>query len=245
MALFKVWESFLDIIYPMDIRCILCNETGEGITNYGICKACLGDLPFIQPPYCGKCGKTVTRQGELCPDCRDSNHPYKEGLAIFEYRDGIRDLIHRYKYGGEKYLSMPMSRWMTKGLKTRNWSFDFVVPVPLHPARLRERGFNQSQLLASRISRDAGVPLLDKGILRIKNTPHQTKLNRQERLQNLKDAFAVREKDRALGTIQGKTLLLVDDVYTTGSTVGKCTDILLENGAADVYVITLAAGTYV
>lgn len=242
MDLQGVWESFLDIIYPMNIRCAICDAKKEDLLSHGICKECESRLSFIEPPVCPKCGKMMLADDKLCLDCEEADHAFYKGMSIFEFDTEVRSLIHRYKYKGEKYLAIPMIHWMTEGLKKRQWDIDIIVPVPLHLARERQRGFNQANLLAEGLSRNMGLPLMNKSLLRIKDTPHQTRLGRQERQENLTDAFQVRGRKGSPSNFVGKSILLVDDVYTTGSTAHQCAKVLLDSGASKIYVITLAIG---
>ncbi len=240
MDLRGIWESILDIIYPMDVRCVICDIRRDDILSHGVCPSCQDRLPFIEPPVCPKCGKMMLADDTLCSDCQQITHFFYKGISIFEYSTEVKRLIHRYKYGGERFLSIPMIHWMSEGLIKYQWDFDLIVPVPLHPTRQRERGFNQASLLARGLSQNTGVPLADRSLVRIKNTPHQARLSREIRHQNLIGAFKIRDKSSTI--FQGKTVLLVDDVYTTGNTVDQCTRVLLEGGAEKVYVITLASG---
>lgn len=243
MNLQGIWDSFLDIVYPRDIRCDICGAKRSDILRHGVCEACELRLPFIEPPLCPRCGKMMLVEDKLCSDCERISHSFYKGISIFEFSTEVKRLIHRYKYKGEKHLSIPMIYWMTEGLKNYRWDFDTIVPVPLHPIRERERGFNQADLLARGLSRNMGVALANKSLFRVKDTPHQTRLDRQERLRNLMDAFEVGKMNKGSKVFKGKTVLLVDDVYTTGSTVDQCARVLLGSGARRVYVITLATGS--
>ena len=243
MKLQGTWDLFLDIVYPRDIRCDICSAKRDDILNHGVCEDCESRLPFIEPPVCPKCGKMMLADNKLCSDCEKISHAFYKGISIFEFSAEVKRLIHRYKYKGEKQLSIPMIHWMTEALKYCRWDFDTIVSVPLYPTRERERGFNQAGLLAKGLSGNMGVVLANKTLFRVKDTPHQARLGRQERLQNLMDAFEVRKMNDSSKVFQGKTILLVDDVYTTGSTVDQCARVLLESGAKGVYVITLATGS--
>ncbi|NLI60463.1 MAG: ComF family protein [Clostridiales bacterium] len=242
MSLQEVWQSFLDIIYPRDIRCPICGVKRDDMLSWGVCQSCQSRLPFIEPPICPKCGRMMLIDNRLCLDCQQANHAFYKGISIFEFSTEVKGLIHRYKYRGEKHLSIPMIHWMMEGLKVYRWDFDIIVPVPLHPSRERQRGFNQAKILAQGLSKNTDIPLDSKSLIRVKNTPHQTKLNRQERKRNLQYAFRVKETDGKLKVFQDKVILLVDDVYTTGSTADQCSRVLLDSGASKVYLITLATG---
>jgi len=231
-------EAILDIIYPVNIRCLLCGSRKEELMPGGECRSCQDSLPFIVPPACPKCGKPVLVDGETCPDCLHGYHPYYQAMSILEYRRGVPELIHRYKYQRERILAKPMIEWMTQGVKMKGWHFDIIVPVPLHPKRRRERGFNQAAILAQGIGRNLSKPVICDNLIRVKDTPTQVALDRQNRMANLQGAFKVREPK----SFKDKTVLLVDDVYTTGATVDQCTRIILGAGADKIYVLTLATG---
>lgn len=243
MNLQEAWQAFLDIIYPTDIRCFICCVKREDMLSYGICELCESNLPFIEPPVCTKCGKMMLIEDTLCLDCQDTSYAFYKGISIFEFSTEVKRLIHRYKYKREKYLSTPMIHWMTEGLKLYRWDFDLIVPVPLHPNRQRQRGFNQAELLARGLSKNTGVPLVSHGLLRIRNTPQQARLDKEQRQKNLEGAFEISQRHKSLKTFHNKTILLVDDVYTTGSTAHQCAKVLLAGGADRVYVITLAMGS--
>ena len=152
----------------------------------------------------------------------------------------VREFIHRFKYDHERFLRQPLAAWLADALddaRLRGQPIDAIVPVPLHSTRLRERGFNQALLLAERLSARAAVPLLD-GLVRTRYTTTQTRLDRQERMDNLRNAFRVRQS----AAVQNRHLLLVDDVFTTGSTVDECARVLRLAGASSVRVATVARG---
>ena len=242
MDLLSIWESFLDIVYPMDVKCLVCDSKRQDILAHGVCRICEESLPFIEPPSCPKCGKMMLADNTLCGDCAQADHAFHRGISVFEYGAEVKDLIYRYKYRREKYLSNPMVHWMTKRLESCDWDLDVIVPVPLHPIREKQRGFNQADLLARGLSKNTGIPLMDKSLIRIKNTPQQARLSGHERRRNLRvpSDSGIRQGPRVL---KAGPSLLVDDVYTTGTTADQCARVLLEGGAGRVYIITLAIGS--
>jgi ComF family protein len=157
-------------------------------------------------------------------------------LAAFE--GSLQAAIHRWKYEGKTHLTPFFADWMAEGLN-RYWELhflDLLLPVPLHPQRLRERGFNQALLLTKELSRRTGIPYLKTILKKKKPTLPQVNLSGMEREKGLREAFHVTEKEELLG----KSVLLVDDVYTTGATVNECSKVLLKGGAEKVNVLTLA-----
>ena len=152
----------------------------------------------------------------------------------------LRDLIHRFKYGGEIWLGTLLSDFLTQGLRDprlKGRSFDAVVPVPLHPLRRREREFNQAEVLSRELARNNELAFCE-ALERLRYTVTQTHFDRRRRMQNLRDAFGLRRN----APVQGKDLLLVDDVLTTGSTLDECARVLLAAGARSVRALTVARG---
>jgi len=167
------------------------------------------------------------------------HYHFDRAISVLHYTPEVRQLIHRFKYGGISYLSRTLGRWMAQAYKQRcDWELDIILPVPLHPRRQRQRGFNQSALLARELGRYIDVPVKENVLVRKKYTPAQAGLSKFQRMQNLRGAFEVREPE----TVRGKSVLLVDDVFTTGSTVDECSKVLLQAGVQRVYVITLTTG---
>ena len=175
-----------------------------------------------------------------CVNCSERHFDFDCAVAAYRSRGVVRELIHRFKYNRELYLRHPLADWLLTSLEdTRIASrpFDFFVPVPLHPTRLREREFNQSEILARMLGARTGVPVINC-LQRVRQTMTQTRFDRNERMENLRNAFEARK----ISLVQGKHLLLVDDVLTTGSTVSECARVLMRAGAASVRVVTIARG---
>jgi ComF family protein len=152
----------------------------------------------------------------------------------------LRDLIHRFKYGGEVWVGALLADFLTQGLRDprlKGRSFDAVVPVPLHPLRRREREFNQAEVLCRELARKNNLAFCE-ALERLRYTVTQTHFDRRRRMQNLRDAFGLRRN----APVQGKDLLLVDDVLTTGSTLDECARVLLAAGARSVRALTVARG---
>jgi len=224
-----------DIFFPQRAKCIFCNDEND---KFGICDNCYESLPWIIGNTCEKCGGHVVADEKICDQCKDYNHVFKINYSIFDYDDVIAKKIiefkqSRYKHIGEVFADIVLDFYEKLNLKV-----DIVIPVPIHENRYRDRGFNQSQILASKID-DVYSGLVDNNVLkRIKDTPHQTGLSRNNRQENLNKAFEVIDKKK----IKGKKILLIDDIYTTGSTLDECTTTLLKAGAKSVVSLCLARG---
>lgn len=230
----------IDMIYPRTVNCLACNMVCNTYNRYGFCPLCFESLPFIEDPFCSICGRQCD-EGQVCSICRDIEHIFTQGVSVFEYDSPISDMIHRFKYRGETGLAEPMAMFMAEAIVDRGWEFSSIVPVPLHSKRLYLRGYNQAYYLANSMAKLlGGVEVLDTALIRKRNTPSQIGMDRDERMWNLYDAFEVGDKS----LVEGKTILLVDDVLTTGSTADNCSSALLNAGAEDVYLSTFAASIF-
>lgn len=234
----KSWREIkgaaVQLLFPL--RCPVCDRIVKP-SGEKICLECLGKLKPITAPWCLKCGKKLRRQGELCSQCREGREHYFIGArALYEYRSAAVP-IYRFKYGGRReygdFFGEEMGRFL--GDYIRNLKPDGLIPIPLHPRRMRRRGYNQAQVLARALGRYLNLPVYEKILFRIKNTTPLKNQNYKERQNNLKKAFLVGKNDVKLNTI-----LLVDDIYTTGSTIDEAARILLDSGVKRVYAVTLA-----
>ncbi len=208
-----------------------------------LCEDCLGEIEKrrLREPYCEICSEPfdgALDRAFTCPNCHDRRFRFGSAIATYRSRGLVRDLIHAFKYDGRFELRHPLAAWLAQGLgdtRLREPGIDALVPVPLHSRRRRERGFNQAQVLAEGISRAAGLPV-EPLLRRIRYTTTQTNFDRRQRIENLRGAF-----DLAKGAeVQNRNLVLVDDVFTTGSTADECAMVLRQAGAASVRVLTIA-----
>ena len=182
----------------------------------------------------------------ICADCRDNRYhsapPFDAARSVYNYVGAIRPAIHQLKYNGKTALAKPLSQLLIEFLTTSSTrpcaphELDLIVPVPLHAWRQWRRGFNQSELLARQIGRVFEIPAREV-LRRTRLTPPQVELSREERQKNMQGAFALRDTKH---DIRGVTILLIDDVYTTGATLKECAQVLKNAGAAKVFVFTLA-----
>ncbi len=207
----------------------------------GVCPDCLREIRWIRPPFCSVCGspfESAEAGSHPCGDCAKEKKDVTTARALGYYEGTLQELIHRWKYRKKVYLTPIFGEWMAEGLD-RYWDaarFDLLVPVPLHPRRLRQRGFNQALLLVKELHRRTGIPYRRSLLRRNRPTPPQVSLSGAEREKGVKGAFSVSRTKR----LEGRTVLLVDDVYTTGATANECAKALLKGGAARVDVLTLA-----
>ncbi|MBQ9065164.1 MAG: ComF family protein [Blautia sp.] len=224
-------EQALDILYPR--RCPACNDILRPSGRL-ICPECERALKPIEGPVCMKCGSPVQEQEEYCTECTKHSHIFRQGRGVFVYDDRWKASLERFKYYGSRefadFYAAAMVKWGGKSLK--KWAPDVIVPVPLHISKERKRGFNQALLIAEEAGRRTGIPVSKTLLRKIKKTESQKKLDYAHRKRNLSGAFLASPEAR------GRIVLIVDDVYTTGSTMDECAGALLGAGAADVYFLT-------
>lgn len=221
-------------------RCHICRTVMSDAGPLHICDQCLAALPIIIPPVCTSCGIPFDGAGEdhSCGRCLTLPPPYRAARAALRYEGACRDLIHNFKYQQKSYLRRPLGLLTAQllGPFVAEQQPDLLLPVPLHVTRLRERGFNQAILLGEILSKQWQIPLLRQGLQRIRPTTPQVELSRDLRLKNLLEAFTVRD----ISSIAGRRIMLVDDVFTTGSTLTACTHALLHAGCREVTATTVA-----
>ena len=205
------------------------------------CRACWAQVAALGGPACPRCGKPFAAAtalayspGHLCEACRKRPPAYTQAWSAFRYAPPLQEAIHLFKYRGKVSLAKALGELMQAAGPPA--SVDVLMPIPLHPARLREREFNQALLLADRLGAAWRLPVSCHNLSRIRLTASQTELSRAARLKNLRRAFALRRPEE----VAGRRVLLIDDVFTTGTTVNECAKTLRKAGAADVYVFTLA-----
>ena len=218
------------------LPCLLC---GEYIAeSAGFCLSCLKSLPFVMPPLCNGCGAENDGIFEICQKClKEEKRPWNRAFALMRMEGAGQELIHRFKYGGETALARAMGELASEKIISAEAvkELDCIVPIPLHWRRRVIRGYNQTLLFAGILSKHTGIPVIPI-LRRVKATPKQAKLDRKNRLRNLDGAFAVRKGKLHDGT---RRILLVDDVMTTGTTLSKATQVLLDNGALKIDVLVL------
>jgi ComF family protein len=199
--------------------------------------AWLGDA--LAPPSCAACDARLARAAVLCPACARAVLPAGEPdpvVAFALFGGPIASALRRLKYGGRPDLARPLGHLVRRAARDAELAAGVVVPVPLHPARLAERGYNQAALLAAEAARELDVPLAARALRRTRNTPQQARLDRAHRLANVAGAFTVRDA-RA---VRDKRVVLVDDVATTGATLAACTAALEAAGALSVIPLVVA-----
>lgn len=226
-----------ELLFPR--RCPVCDRPVKPAGAL-ICRECEKKLSYVEEPVCMKCGKALRRkEQEYCFDCAHKKQEYDRGISLYHY-GSIRKTVYRFKYGGRQeyaaFLGGEMARRL--GGQILAWKPDALVPVPLHKKRLQKRGYNQALLLARQLGGQLGVPVAEDWILRVKNTVPQKLLDGRERQNNLKKAFIIGKNDVKLNTI-----VIIDDIYTTGSTVNEIALLCRQHGVKRVYFAALSIGS--
>lgn len=255
-------ENLLQLLFPR--RCPVCGQIvlPEGAL---ICAGCVRKLHFIRQPSCKKCGaELISDREEYCPECKRHQRSFESGVALIRYNDAAQKSMAAIKYKNRReYLDFYAEAIVRRyGYFFARHKDAVLVPVPVHPARLRSRGFNQAGELAVRLGRLSGLSVNETMLVRTRKTAPQKELGPEERLRNLRKAFAVRE-GRSFGLLQKlvirssavrqlsdwhsctalpATVILVDDIYTTGSTIEACTRVLKEAGVRQVYFVSICIG---
>ena len=236
----RTFQWFLNLIFPP--VCPLCKTLLDGTEQtLTLCPACHKAIRLVHPPYCPRCGLPVPSgdgEGYLCGLCLSERWYFEVHRTSGLYEGVLKEAIHRFKYGGVFPLVRVFGDLLQPPLQalSQDYSMDVMIPVPLHIRRLRERGFNQALLLVKELNKRTGITYAERALQKVHDTPVQSALKKKERKKNLRGAFQVKDQE----TIQGKAVVLVDDVYTTGATVNECSRALLKAGAAKVAVLTVA-----
>ena len=218
----------LELLFPK--TCLGCGKAGQLL-----CARCRRSLPRIFPPVCPKCGRPQA-SGVLCPSCVRWNSSIDGIRAPFRFGGTIREAVHQFKYKNLRILARPLAELMCEYLESHRLPADVVVPVPLHPKRLRERGYNQSELLARELGKLVKLPVIAGELVRRRYTlPQARTASVAEREANMVDAFA------CLGnSMEGRQVMIIDDVSTSAATLDSCAAALKSAGAASVWGLVLA-----
>ncbi|MDO4764499.1 MAG: double zinc ribbon domain-containing protein [Eubacteriales bacterium] len=228
-------SEILDWLYPL--RCGICAERLQQEERL-ICQSCQEGGIFILEDTCQKCGRAVEKDEIYCYDCSHNSHHYEKGYALFSYSE-VQEAILAMKYKREKWRLKVMAdlmAWLYEEVK-REWQIDAIAYVPQHFLSLGEKGYHPTKVLAKSLAKAWGLPLTDSLACHPKKK-HQKQLEKEDRKKNLKNIFYCKEK------VKYCRILLIDDIYTTGSTIDACSLCLKQNGAEEIYFLTIANGGF-
>lgn len=216
------------MLYPQDIRCVVCGKELFEDNKYGICSGC---SLKANVRFCPKCGRAIASTEEYCENCKNEKHYFTLARAPFVYEGKAKKLVHRLKYGGAEYLASNIAYYLADEYNKYSWNADIVTFVPMHPKRMKSRGYNQAQLIVKKLSEIIKIPMVET-LKRIKFSTNFARMSRRDRIKEAEDSF------EAIDRFKNKVILLVDDVFTTGATTDACSKELLRSGAKEVYVLT-------
>ncbi len=231
----NIFQKILRQIYPN--HCPVCDRV---LYDRLICPRCAKKLTYAVQPVCLSCGKPVENAAqEYCSDCSRKTHVFDQGRAVWVYQGPMRQILYRYKYSNRRdytdFFAAEAARIYEPWIRRRR--IEAVVPIPLSRKRRRTRGYNQAEVFAKQLSLLLGLPFYTKLLVRVRNTTPQKQLSVKERKNNLKNAFKI-----AGNVVKLKRVLLVDDIYTTGSTMDAAARVLKQAGAAEVYCLCISIG---
>lgn len=220
-------------------RCPVCDKI-LAFNGKKICFGCEDKLVYVHEPKCKKCGKQIEKfEQEYCYDCTKHRHIYKTGIAPFVHTGLVKQSIYAIKYRNKReYIDFYTDEILRLYKdEIEQWSCDGIIPVPLYKKKRRKRGFNQAEIIAKALSKKLNIPIYGNILKRVKDTQPQKELNRLQRKKNLENAFII---DKNI--VKLKKVILVDDIYTTGSTIDSCAKILMDGGIKEVYYICISVG---
>ncbi len=227
-------ETAITFLYPA--QCRVCEKPlGLESVPY-MCDACWNDMPLIEPPWCEMCGTPNTE--DVCDECATTPPPFGKLRTIAFYEVALQQAIHLFKFEKRTTLAKPLAQLMIRHISNdfNMADYDFILPIPIHKKRLRERGFNQATLLANGIAKTKNIPVVTDVLVRHKNTSPQSSLDREARQTNIVGAFELQRKE----VVQDKRILVLDDVFTTGATVREAVKVLWNADPVEIDVLTLA-----
>lgn len=231
----KIGEKVLNVLYPR--CCPVCHRILKD-QNTLVCPECAGKPRLVREPRCMKCGRPVKEEEEYCRECAGGKRKFTGGRSIYLYDELMKSSLLKYKYFGRReygdFFGAAMGHYARAEI--RRWKPDVIFPIPLHKKKKRVRGFNQSEYLARRVGNAWDIPVETEILLKVRKTGSQKKLDAARRRKNLEKAFSVTEP------LNGLTVLLIDDVFTTGSTIDAAAAVLRAAGAEKVYFLTLCTG---
>lgn len=228
-------NKILDWIYPP--RCMICLSIIPLYEEKWICKYCKDSLVALTLINCIKCGRPVEYIGMTCNECKKKELSFVKNYAVYPYDEVMSTIIKNFKYGNHPQYSKGLGCLMEDYYKKHFFEkIDFIIPVPMYAKKEKERGFNQAKLLAKELAKLVKVECIEDLIIRTKNTKAQNLLNASERKNNMENAFKLNKKYQ----VNAKSFLIIDDIYTTGSTIDACSKVLLLSGAKSVFGFTLS-----
>ncbi|MDR2158086.1 MAG: ComF family protein [Holosporaceae bacterium] len=240
--MFNFIHKFLSFIENICFP-ITCCSCGAFVDSEGLCPECWKKIKWIDNPKCKICGTPFELDIEaVCAECLRKRPHFDEAVSVMEYDDFSKGMILRFKHGDTTYISRQLATWIYRAAENVIKNADIIIPVPIHFFKRLKRKYNQSELLALELKKLSGISYEPRILRKNKHTPQQEGLSRIMRLKNVNGSFGVNSQYSDL--LRGRTVVLVDDVLTTGATVNECSKILKKHGAIKVTVLTVARVNY-
>lgn len=233
-------ERILRKIFVDECNCIVCGEELENPNRFGLCPKCAEVLPYNDNKTCIKCGKPIYSEADYCMICRDNVRYFDSARSPLIYKDSVKNLILAFKFGKARWLGIYLAQFLADTYSMNSYKCDLIVPIPLSPQRMKQRGYNQSEELSKRLSKLISLPYNTQILIKPLENAQQAKLSARERQENVKGVYKV--KNRSI--VKGKSILLIDDVCTTGSTLSEAAKVLKGAGAKRVDCISVGAAEY-
>jgi ComF family protein len=235
----KFIAAILDLVYP--VACASCGAPVHDSAGLPLCAECAVKAEFAGDLMCPRCGAGVSREPEdvvKCPKCYNLDLNFRKAVSLAPYEKPLGEVVKALKFRGQRQYARPLAEHLAAILRRQDFTQNIhaIVPVPIHWRRRFSRGFNQSELIARHLGKLLNIPVDGRSLRRIRYTEPQTKLSAEERLKNLKGAFKVRRPE----AVEGKQVLLLDDVMTTGGTMTECARELRRAGAKVIYAAVVA-----
>ncbi len=229
----------LELLYSK--RCVACEKVLLKLEKeMGFCKDCAKKIRLVGNNYCMKCGAPLNNAAkEFCISCMENNHIYIQSKAIFRYEGDMKDAMYRFKYSNRRCYGKIFAKHGIKnyGSWIKSQNIEAIIPVPMYEPKKKRRGYNQAEVFANALSEELGIPVFDKTVRRIEDTVAMKQLNSLKRKKNLLKSFTVAKKD-----VQFKKVLIVDDIYTTGTTMDEVAKALKTGGVEEVYGMCICIG---
>lgn len=245
-VLFKIKDSltgifgkFTSLLYPKSITCVGCGAELIAETRYDFCSKCYAELPFVGDNKCKICGRDIVGEGDYCDSCTRFDCHFSVNRAPLVYDGLAKTLIKKLKFGNKRYIAAEFGKMMADLYISENYDADCISFVPMTSKDEKKRGYNQAELIANEVGKRLNIEVLPV-LHKISSTATQKKLTAKERRENLKGAFAASD----CGRYKGKTVLVVDDVFTTGATMDECARVLKKSGAKKVLGLTACISEY-
>lgn len=238
----EIKNKILDLIYPSNIYCICCGSAIDKTRDYALCDKCIENFYWINNKICQKCGKILEEDywRDLCEDCISNPHDFDKGFTCTRYGLYERVLMMDYKYSDKSYIGNKLGDILYDRIVIEELDFDVIISIPIHKKRMEKRGYNQAEIMARALSRRLGNKEFGEYLVRTVDTAPMRNLGIEERRENVKNSFKLTSS--GIDKIKGKNILLIDDIYTTGSTLDSASRLLKDSGANKVYILTFAAG---